>query len=94
MPIKDPSVLNNNCVNDPGRHLCNELGGHCIIQRDGYYIMSVVCVALGAFSLIYYILPTVKRLQGEFRDFNLWCAQVLMYRSALPMSAWRVKIPN
>jgi hypothetical protein len=60
-------VLNNNCVNDPGRHLCNELGGHCIIQRDGYYIMNVVCVALGAFSLIYYILPTVKRLQGEYR---------------------------
>jgi len=34
------------------------------VTRDGYYVMSAFCVASGAALLVWYILPTVKRLQG------------------------------
>ncbi|OCF44069.1 hypothetical protein I317_02022 [Kwoniella heveanensis CBS 569] len=64
------------CISEHGKNACSAAGGECVVLRDGYYIMSTVCVALGAVLLISFILPTVKRL------------------SALPMSAWRVKIPN
>ncbi|WVQ93622.1 hypothetical protein IAU59_000698 [Kwoniella sp. CBS 9459] len=66
----------NECISEHGKNACSAAGGECVVLRDGYYIMSTVCVALGAVLLISFILPTVKRL------------------SALPMSAWRVKIPN
>jgi hypothetical protein len=36
------------------------------VDRDGYYIMSIICVSLGAILLMGFILPTVKRLQCEF----------------------------
>ena len=35
------------------------------MQRDGYFIMSIACVVLGASLLVGFILPTVKRLQCE-----------------------------
>nr|XP_019014711.1 uncharacterized protein I206_00797 [Kwoniella pini CBS 10737]OCF53492.1 hypothetical protein I206_00797 [Kwoniella pini CBS 10737] len=66
----------NECVSEAGKHACSAAGGECAVLRDGYYIMSMVCVTLGAMILIGFVLPTVKRL------------------SALPMSAWRVRIPN
>ncbi|WWD16354.1 hypothetical protein CI109_100780 [Kwoniella shandongensis] len=64
------------CITEHGKSLCATAGGQCIVQRDGYYIMSILCVSLGAGLLIMFILPTIRRL------------------SSLPMSAWRVKIPN
>ncbi|WRT63922.1 uncharacterized protein IL334_000849 [Kwoniella shivajii] len=66
----------NECISEMGKHACSNVGGECIVVRDGYYIMSMVCVTLGAAILIGFVLPTIKKL------------------SALPMSAWRVKIPN
>ena len=53
------------CASDPGMSLCADAGGSCVITRDGYYIMSFICVTLGATLLVLYILPTVKRLQSE-----------------------------
>lgn len=35
------------------------------MQRDGYYIMSAVCVTLGAGLLVVFILPMIRRLAGE-----------------------------
>ncbi|OCF73566.1 hypothetical protein I204_05409 [Kwoniella mangroviensis CBS 8886] len=70
------STSSNECISEAGKHACSAAGGECVVVRDGYYIMSMVCVTLGAMILIGFVLPTVKRL------------------SALPMSAWRVKIPN
>ncbi|WVW82044.1 hypothetical protein I302_104049 [Kwoniella bestiolae CBS 10118] len=66
----------NECISEAGKHACEGAGGQCVVVQDGYYIMSMVCVTLGAMILVGFVLPTVKRL------------------SALPMSAWRVKIPN
>lgn len=40
------------------------------MQRDGYYIMSAVCVTLGAGLLVVFILPMVKRLAGKSPFFS------------------------
>ncbi len=34
-----------------------------MLQRDGYYIMSVACILLGVSLFVSFILPTIKRLQ-------------------------------
>lgn len=84
------------------------------MQRDGYYIMSAVCVTLGAGLLVVFILPMIRRLAGESLalpsaplfsgfpppPFSYWLQMVTKLTRngtgslALPMSAWRVKIPN
>ena len=93
---------------DPGKGLCEDAGGHCVIQRDGYYIMSFVCVVVGAALLVTYILPTVRKLQCKFLfripirlDFSLVRSsprvepdQDDILTIASPMSSWRVKIPR
>lgn len=53
------------CVTEHGKNLCAQAGGECVMQRDGYYIMSAVCVTLGAGLLVVFILPMVKRLAGK-----------------------------
>lgn len=52
------------CVSDAGKALCTESGGTCVIERDGYYIMSSICVGLGVILLVTFILPTAKMLQA------------------------------
>ena len=86
------SVTAVNCVSEPGKSICEAAGGHCIVRTDGYYIMSGVCVALGGALLVRYIIPTVKRLQGELSSYH--GPDPADANTALPMSAWRVKIPN
>ena len=54
------------CISEQGKADCIAARGHCGVQRDGYYIMSFVCIALGASLLVGFILPTVKRLQGKY----------------------------
>lgn len=61
------------CVTEHGKNLCAQAGGECVMQRDGYYIMSAVCVTLGAGLLVVFILPMVKRLAGKspfFRGYS------------------------
>lgn len=54
------------CVSDIGKSQCAELGGECLTERDGYYIVSALCVTIGAILLVTYVTPTAKRLQGTF----------------------------
>lgn len=65
------SIGGEECISEHGKHLCEKIGGHCVVQRDGYYIMSGACVILAVALLCGFILPTVKRLQCEFLDFDL-----------------------
>ena len=53
------------CVTEHGKAACAELGGLCRTERDGYYITSSICIALGAILLIGFVAPTAKKLQGE-----------------------------
>ena len=53
------------CVSEHGKAACKELGGECITERDGYYILSAVCLGLGVISVIFHMIPTARKLQGE-----------------------------
>ena len=70
--------IHGNCATDPVKSRCAAAGGECVIQTDGYYIMSGVCISLGAILLVTYILPTVKRLQCE-----CWSSSPLSFSSPL-----------
>lgn len=52
------------CVSDHGKAACTDLGGECITERDGYYIVSGICLALGVLSVTFHMLPTARKLQG------------------------------
>ncbi|KAK7029010.1 hypothetical protein VNI00_014720 [Paramarasmius palmivorus] len=51
------------CVSDHGKALCQELGGECITETDGYYIVSAFCLTFGVIFLITFIIPTARKLQ-------------------------------
>jgi hypothetical protein len=52
------------CVSEQGRDLCSTAGGKCIIERDGYYITTGICLTIGLFFIVAYILPTARKLQA------------------------------
>lgn len=52
------------CVSEHGKEVCKELGGTCVTEQDGYYYVSAICLILGALSVLFYITPTAKRLEG------------------------------
>jgi hypothetical protein len=57
------SILVFSCANEPGKSLCHELNGECVIQRDGYYYVSSLCVLVGSMLLVAYIAPTIRYLE-------------------------------
>lgn len=61
---QDLSVKAAECVSDHGKASCTELGGECVTERDGYYIVSSICLGLGVLSVIFYMIPTARRLQA------------------------------
>lgn len=52
-------------MSDIGKSHCADIGGTCITERDGYYIVSALCVGLGALILVLFVTPTARRLQGK-----------------------------
>lgn len=52
------------CVSDKGREICESLGGKCLIEKDGYFITSWICVFIGAITLVVWIYPMARKLQG------------------------------
>jgi len=52
------------CVSDHGKALCAELNGECMTEQDGYYYVSALCLTVGLLSLVFYIIPTARRLQA------------------------------
>jgi PAT family acetyl-CoA transporter-like MFS transporter 1 len=45
--------------------MCSDLGGQCVTERDGYYLVSGLCILLGALILLFFIRPTAHRLHGS-----------------------------
>ncbi|KAI0078492.1 MFS general substrate transporter [Panus rudis PR-1116 ss-1] len=58
------SVKASECVSEHGKASCSELGGECITERDGYYIVSAICLMLGVVSVVFYMIPTARKLQS------------------------------
>jgi hypothetical protein len=53
------------CVSDTGKATCNALGGTCVVSQDGYYVVQIICFVLGLATVVGYIIPQVKKLQGQ-----------------------------
>ncbi|KAI0276719.1 acetyl-coenzyme A transporter 1-domain-containing protein [Russula aff. rugulosa BPL654] len=52
------------CVSEEGRAMCTAAAGTCVMERDGYYITTGVCLVVGVLFFVGYISPTIKRLQA------------------------------
>ncbi|KAI0367507.1 MFS general substrate transporter [Pilatotrama ljubarskyi] len=60
----DLSVPAHECVSEHGKAACANLGGECITERDGYYIVSAICIGFGVLSVIFFLIPTARKLQA------------------------------
>jgi hypothetical protein len=76
--------------------MCAAAAGTCIMERDGYYITTGICLAVGLLFFVAYIIPTAKRLQGLFGCRHPSLTTVLLIccfrRIALPLTKWRIAI--
>ncbi|TFY70069.1 hypothetical protein EVJ58_g9 [Rhodofomes roseus] len=52
------------CVSDHGKAACAQLGGECVTEQDGYYTVSAICLGLGLLSVVFYMIPTARKLQA------------------------------
>ncbi|KAF9974372.1 hypothetical protein BGZ73_002223 [Actinomortierella ambigua] len=52
------------CVTEPGKTMCEQLGGECVSLQDGYYFVSSMCVLIGGCLLVFYIAPTIRYLEA------------------------------
>ena len=50
-------------MSEHGKAACQNLGGECVTERDGYYTVSAFCITFAVIFLLAYIIPTGKRLQ-------------------------------
>lgn len=46
--------------------MCRDIGGECVTERDGYYMVSALCMTFGVVLLVTFIIPNARKLQG-------WC---------------------
>ena len=88
-----PSLTASECVSDHGKATCREIGGQCITERDGYYLVSGLCITFGLIFFVAVIIPTARKLQGE-RIFSFKFLPWLIFHlpPALPVAEWRVKM--
>lgn len=51
------------CTSEAGKAHCERIGGVCAVVRDGYFATSTICIAVGAASLLFFIVPVCRHLQ-------------------------------
>jgi hypothetical protein len=52
------------CALQREKDRCVKGGGSCNISRDGYYIINILCVIVGAVTFWGYIKPATQKLQS------------------------------
>ena len=57
-------------MSEHGKAACQNLGGECVTERDGYFIVSALCVCFGILSVLLFLIPTAKKLQGMLTAFR------------------------
>lgn len=62
-PLLSPTDIFS-CALGAEKDRCIQGGGHCDIQRDGYYVMNIVCVIIGIITFWGYIKPAALKLQA------------------------------
>ncbi|KAF9458749.1 acetyl-coenzyme A transporter 1-domain-containing protein [Collybia nuda] len=60
----DIAVEATECVSDHGKATCKDVGGVCITRRDGYYLVSGLCMVVGVILLLTFIIPKARKLQA------------------------------
>ena len=76
-------------MSEHGKAACTNLGGQCVTEQDGYYIVSALCVGFGLLSVLFFLIPTAKKLQGALLRLSpLYFADG--YTKAVPVSKWRI----
>lgn len=79
------------CVSEHGKTACKELGGECITEQDGYYIVSALCIGFGVISVLFFLIPTARKLQGSSLPPHLRCyLKLTAWSIAVPVCKWRV----
>lgn len=58
--IKEPF----SCAVQADKETCLAGGGICEMQRDGYHVVNILCVAIGVVTFVLYIRPKVLQLQA------------------------------
>ena len=81
------------CVSDHGKAHCKDIDGICVTERDGYYIVSAICLAFAVIFLVAFIIPTARKLQSKslFKLMTI-LMQILSCLVGLPTSVWRIKM--
>jgi hypothetical protein len=67
LPGVGPGVLGNaaECASAVGRAACAAVQGACVVERDGYFVVQAVCGVLGLVTILGYVIPQARKLQGE-----------------------------
>lgn len=60
----DIAIQATECVSDHGKAMCDDIQGVCITKRDGYYLISGLCMGLGILILVTFIFPKARKLQA------------------------------
>ncbi|KAH7914467.1 acetyl-coenzyme A transporter 1-domain-containing protein [Hygrophoropsis aurantiaca] len=63
-PNSELVVKASECVSEHGKSICADIGGACVTERDGYYIVSAICMMFGVVFLVGYIIPMARKLQA------------------------------
>ncbi|RPD58451.1 MFS general substrate transporter [Lentinus tigrinus ALCF2SS1-6] len=58
------SVKAQECVSEHGKAACAKLGGECVTEQDGYYIVSALCIGFGFLTIVLFLIPTARKLQA------------------------------
>jgi PAT family acetyl-CoA transporter-like MFS transporter 1 len=63
--LKGPLVTESfSCATSAAKDRCIQGAGICEIERDGYYIMNIACVIVGALTFWLFIKPAAMKLQA------------------------------
>ena len=54
------------------------MGGECVTEQDGYYVVSALCIGFGILSVVFFLIPTAKKLQGTSRSLPFRHCLILM----------------
>nr|CAG4650903.1 EOG090X04K8 [Simocephalus serrulatus]SVE94181.1 EOG090X04K8 [Simocephalus serrulatus] len=65
----DSNILENKCSNAAETLACTENGGQCVVELDGFYIESLICIVIG-FTWLRWGQKIIQNLQSK--DENAW----------------------
>jgi len=51
------------CISEIGKAHCKAINGTCVLDTDGYYIVTAICMGFGIVFLTAFIYPTARKLQ-------------------------------